>query len=39
LGLPLEEIRELTAVWGTGACAPVQHRLADLRLDGSTAAG
>jgi MerR family transcriptional regulator, copper efflux regulator len=28
LGLPLEEIRDLTAVWDSGSCAPVQDRLA-----------
>jgi hypothetical protein len=30
LDLPLEEIRELAAVWDAGSCAPVQHRLTDL---------
>jgi DNA-binding transcriptional MerR regulator len=30
LGLPLEEIRELAAVWDAGSCAPVQDRLARL---------
>jgi MerR family transcriptional regulator, copper efflux regulator len=28
LGLPLEEIRELTTVWDAGDCGPVQARLA-----------
>jgi len=30
LGLPLDEIRELAAVWDAGVCAPVQGRLATL---------
>jgi MerR family copper efflux transcriptional regulator len=30
LGLPLEEIRELAAVWDGGSCAPVQRGLAGL---------
>jgi DNA-binding transcriptional MerR regulator len=33
LGLPLEEIRDLAAVWDTGSCAPVQDRLAALLTD------
>lgn len=30
LGLPLEEIRELVAVWHGGTCGPVQDRLRPL---------
>jgi DNA-binding transcriptional MerR regulator len=30
LDLPLDEIRDLAAVWDDGACAAVQHRLAGL---------
>jgi len=30
LGLPLDEIRDLAAVWDAGSCAPVQERLAEL---------
>jgi DNA-binding transcriptional MerR regulator len=30
LDLPLDEIRDLAAVWDAGSCAPVQERLTDL---------
>jgi DNA-binding transcriptional MerR regulator len=33
LGLPLDEIRDLAAVWDTGSCEPVQNRLAALITD------
>ncbi len=36
LGLPLDEIRDLTTVWDAGACAPVQDRLGAL-LNGKIA--